>query len=251
MSPQPAQCPADYDPATADFADQVILVSGASGALGRQVSLMAAAAGATVVIAGQSISKLEALYDEIEAAGGPSAAIVPINLAGASFKDYVQIADQLRTSLGRLDGLLHAAAHFKGCYPIQEIEPQDWINNLQVNLTATWALTRACLPLLQDAEASSVVTVNDEARAYMGAYGLAKAAQRALAETWAAELGEQAIRPRFNQLQPGPMRSGLRERGFPGETIHETPGPEAAARAALWLLDRQSAPLHGAIISGG
>ena len=236
--------PADYTVPERLLADRVILVTGAGGGLGQACARAAAAAGATVVLAGRTISKLESTYDEIVAAGGPEPAIYPINFSGAGFKDYVELATTLRESLGGLDGIVHAAVHFKGFFPMDAVEPADWIENLQVNLTAPWALTRACLPLLRSSTESSVVFVGDQAHAYYGAYGIAKAGLLEMMRIWAQEGGDNP-RPRMNLLQPGAMRTGLRSKGFPGETASESTPPEQIAPAVLWLLGADSAPLHG------
>ena len=236
--------PTDYSVPERLLADRVILVTGAGGGLGQACARAAAAAGATVVLAGRTISKLESSYDEIMAAGGPEPAIYPINFSGAGFKDYVELATTLRESLGGLDGIVHAAVHFKGFFPMDAVEPADWIENLQVNLTAPWALTRACLPLLRSSAESSVVFVGDKAHAYYGAYGIAKAGLLEMMRIWAQEAGD-APHPRMNLLQPGAMRTGLRSKGFPGETASESTPPEQIAPAVVWLLGADSAPLHG------
>lgn len=236
--------PANYSVPERLLADRVILVTGAGGGLGQACARAAAAAGATVVLAGRTISKLESTYDEIVAAGGPEPAIYPINFSGAGFKDYVELATTLRESLGGLDGIVHAAVHFKGFFPMDAVEPADWIENLQVNLTAPWALTRACLPLLRSSTESSVVFVGDQAHAYYGAYGIAKAGLLEMMRIWGQEAGDNP-RPRMNLLQPGAMRTGLRSKGFPGETASESTPPEQIAPAVLWLLGADSAPLNG------
>lgn len=236
--------PSDYQAPERLLADRVILVTGAGSGLGQACAKAAAACGATVVLAGRTISKLEATYDEIVEAGGAEPAIYPINFSGASWKDHVELATTLRESLGGLDGIVHTAVHFKGFFPMEAVEPADWIENLQVNLTAPWALTRACLPLLRSSKNSSVVFVGDQAHAYYGAYGIAKAGLLEMMRTWSQEAGEVPC-PRMNLLQPGAMRTGLRSKGFPGETASESTPPEQVAPAVMWLLGADSGSLHG------
>src|SRR3546814_8433187 len=71
-----------------------------------------------------TISKLEIVYDEINAAGG-AAAIYPLNLAGATWADYFELASTVEREFGGLDGLLHCAAHFKAFTPLYDVEPKD------------------------------------------------------------------------------------------------------------------------------
>src|SRR5215475_5353467 len=99
--------------------ERVIVVTGASGGLGRVVALACAARGATVVLHGRVVRKLEALYDEIVAAGHPQPTILPLDLAKAARNDYDNVAGALRAQLGRLDGLVHTAAFLGALSPIE------------------------------------------------------------------------------------------------------------------------------------
>lgn len=242
--------PADYAPAAGALAGRVVLVTGAGGGLGRAVALACAAHGATVVLAGRTVAKLEATYDALRAAGGPDGAIYPINFTGASWSDYEQFAATLEREFGRLDGLVHCAAHFKGYAPLADTDPRDWMEALQVNVTAAFALTRHCLPLLEKAGAASVVLLSDacgrRGRAYSGAYGVSKFALEGLMQIWAQEL-ESGGRVRINTLDPGPLDTALRRRGYADSSGARDPG--GAARAVLWLLGPDSGAVSGRAFS--
>lgn len=227
--------------------ERVIVVTGAGDGLGRSTALACAAHGATVVLLGRTVAKLEKVYDEIRAIdSAPEPAIYPMNLAGANVTDFAALAETLDREFGRLDGLVHAAAHFKGHAPLGGVEPRDWLESLQVNLTSAWALLRECLPLLSAGPAASVVLVSDragrEGRAYTGAYGVSKFALEGLMRIAAQEL-EAGGRVRINTLDPGPMETALRRRGY--ADVGSAPSPEAAAAEILWLLSPASAPLSG------
>ena len=96
----------DYAPSTDLLSGRTILVTGAGDGIGRAVSLALAAHGATLVLLGRTLSKLEEVYDQIEASGGAQPAIYPLNLEGATEHDYLEMADKLRTEFGSLEGLL-------------------------------------------------------------------------------------------------------------------------------------------------
>jgi NAD(P)-dependent dehydrogenase (short-subunit alcohol dehydrogenase family) len=242
--------PEDYAPAPGLLQDRVVLVSGATGGLGRATALACARAGATVVLLGRAVPALEALYDAIRAAGGPEPALVPLNLAGATWNDYEQLAATLAREFGRLDGLAHCAAHFRGFIPLAQLDPADWMESLQVNLTAPFALTRHCLPLLQKSAGASVVFVSDESgrrgKPYAGAYGVAKFALEGLMQIWAGEL-EGPPRVRVNSLDPGPLDTPLRRRGYASAAGARDPAD--AAPAVLWLLGPDGAGVSGAALS--
>ena len=105
--------PADYTPPAGLLKDRVILVTGAGDGIGKAAALAYAQHGATVVLLGKTVAKLEKTYDAIEQAGGAKPAIYPMNLGGANWNDHTDLANTIEREFGRLDGILHAAAHFK------------------------------------------------------------------------------------------------------------------------------------------
>lgn len=242
-----------YQPAPQDFRERVILITGATGGLGRAAALALAGAGAQLVLSGRSVPRLEKLYDEVVAvAGARQPAMLPLNLMTATWAEYAALAELLESEFGRLDGLLHAATHFKSFTRLEDLEPRDWLDTLQINLTAPYALTRLCLPLLRHSRDASVVFVSDDGgrapKAFHAAYGVTKAATETLAQTWALELGGEAAGGsglRFNTWHPGPLRTALRAKGYAGESIRKLPGPESAVPALLWLLGPASRGCSG------
>jgi NAD(P)-dependent dehydrogenase (short-subunit alcohol dehydrogenase family) len=178
------------------------------------------------------VKKLEAVYDSIEQMGAPTPAIYPLHLGGASWNDYGELAATLEREYGRLDGIVHCAVHFKHFQPLDDIAPQDWFESLQVNLNGPYGLTRHCLPLLLKAQQARVVFVTDTPgrapKAFAGAYGVAKAAIENLAAMWALEL-ERHPQLRFHTFNPGPMKTGVRLRGYPGAAATSAPEPETSA----------------------
>jgi len=146
----------DFSPLTyrprADLLDgRVILVTGASAGIGRAVALDLARHGATVVLTGRSPRKLEAVYDAIVAAKGPRPAYLPLDLENALARDYDALAGAIEKEFGQLDGLLHNASILGTRSPILHHDVPTWCRVLQVNLTAEFALTQVCLPMLEAA----------------------------------------------------------------------------------------------------
>src|SRR3546814_20701840 len=86
---------------------------------------------------------------------------------------------------------MHGAAHCKAFTPLYDVEPKDWVESLQVNLTAAFSLTRHCMPMLSKAKDASVVFTSDrhgrEPRPFGGASSLSKAGIDQLAKMWADE----------------------------------------------------------------
>jgi len=222
---------------------RVVLVTGASGGLGAPLARACAAHGATVVLHGRVVRKLEALYDEIVAAGHPQPTILPLDLATASADDFGNVAAALRGQLGRLDGLVHTAAFLGSLGPIEHQSFDAWLKVLRVNVAAALALTRSTLALLSVAPDGCVVFTLDarglDPRAYWGAYAASKAGLAALAATLADEW-EGRANLRVDAVVPGPMRTPLRMLTHPGEDRSSLPPPEALVPLYLYLLGAQS-----------
>jgi NAD(P)-dependent dehydrogenase (short-subunit alcohol dehydrogenase family) len=231
----------------AALAGRVVLVTGAHGGLGAAAAQACARAGATVVLLGRKVPKLNRVYDAIarDPAGLPEPVNYPFDLAGAEYGDHAELAERIGAQLGRLDGLLHCAADFAGLTPLEHTDPGHFARALHVDLTARWWLTQACLPLLRQAPDASVVFVlDDEAPpAYRGAYGIAQHGQRALLDTLHAEHGSGPVR--FHGLRPGPLRTPLRARSHVADEDRRARDPAAAADACVTLLSAAGAPRRG------
>ena len=235
-------------PAAADsLRDRVVLITGATGGLGRATSLAATAAGATVVLLGRKVRALEALYDEIERIGGAQPAVYPMDLAGATPRDYADLAASIEREIGRLDGIVHAAAHFDGLQPFDQQKPEEWMRTQQVNVTAPFQLTQACMPVLRQRDDAAIVFVLDDplrtGKAFWGGYGVAKHALAGLASIVHEETENSRVRT--HALLPAPMRTVLRRAAYYGEDTLMHPEPDHAARFVVWLLGADGAAMRG------
>ena len=240
--------PADYRPRADLLRDRVVLVTGAGAGIGRAVSRAYAAHGATVVLLGRTIPKLESVYDEIVAAGGPQPAIYPMDLAGAQPDDYEDLCERIGAELGRLDGLLHNAAVLGSLAPLEHYELDEWQQVVHVNLHAVFLLTRACLGLLKRAPDAAVIFtssgVGRRGRAYWGAYAVTKFAVEGMMQVLADELAANT-RVRVNSLSPGPVRTAMRAAAYPAEDPDRLARPEDVVTPYLYLMGPDSAGCHG------
>lgn len=237
----------DYQPSSELLDDRIILVTGAGDGIGRAAARTYAAHGATVVLLGKTVSKLEAVYDEIEAAGGPEPAIYPMHLEGAAPHDYAELAHVIDVNFNHLDGILHNAAILPYLSRIKDHEPDDWNKVLQVNLTAPFLLTQACLPLLDRSQDARILFTTDAAgrvgKAFWGAYGVSKFGIEGLTQILAAELANSAIR--VNCIDPGPTLTSLRKHAFPGEDNASLKTPDRLAPLYLWAMGPDSRATNG------
>ncbi|MCV6628111.1 MAG: YciK family oxidoreductase, partial [Cellvibrionaceae bacterium] len=204
--------------------------------------------GATVVLLGRTTAKLEQVYDEIEAAGHPQAAIFPINFEGAVEKDYNDMADAIDREFGRLDGLLHNAAQLGPQTPLSNYEIDTWQRLMQVNVTAGFMMTKALLPLLEAAANASVVftssSVGRQGRAYWGAYAVSKAAVENMMQTFADEM-DGINQVRMNSLNPGATRTQMRASAYPSENPASLKTPADIMPSYLYLLSDASIGVSG------
>ena len=202
------------------LAGRVLLVTGATQGIGRETALAAAAHGATVVLLARSVKGLEKVYDAIVEAGGPEPVAIPLDLLTASDDDFNTLAYQIKQAVGRLDGIVHCAAHFYALSPLRDQRIDEWMNQYRINTVAPFALTRACLPLLKAADDASVVFVGEthgqQPGPFWGAFGASKAGLNYLMQVAASEWD---VYPnlRLNLLVPGPINSPFRTRTHPGE----------------------------------
>jgi NAD(P)-dependent dehydrogenase (short-subunit alcohol dehydrogenase family) len=228
MTTNPAQVP--------DLTGRTLLVTGAGAGLGEALALAAGQAGAEVILLGRSVRKLESVHDRILADGGPQPAILPLDLEGATPDDYHDIAERIDDQCGRLDALIHNAAITGPLTPLEQYPPLEWMRVMQVNLNAPALLTQACIPLLRKAPSPKVLFIGDRrAQAYWGAYGVAKTGLDALAKMLDQELtGRRPVR--VETFYPGPMRTQMRVRNFPGALPDEARPVEPVAAELLALL---------------
>ncbi len=243
---------ADYTPPPDLLRDRVILVTGAGQGIGRVASLAFARHGAQLILHGRKAPKLETLYDEIVASGAPEPVILPLDLEKSGDAEFKSLAETIHVEFGRLDGLLHNAAHFTNLRPLANETLSDWLRLLRVNLVAPFALTRACLPLLKRAADASVILTSASQGAMPAAYGggfaVSKSALHAFLTIQAQEW-ELLPNLRINAVIPGPVRSPQRARTHPGEAQSALPAPEQLMRCYLYLMGPDSRGVSGKNIS--
>ncbi|MBS0362835.1 MAG: SDR family NAD(P)-dependent oxidoreductase [Proteobacteria bacterium] len=223
MSAHPASNPSA---SKGPLAGKIALVTGASRGIGRAAALALATAGAHVVAVARTEGGLTELDDEVFAATGEHATLVPMDIAEGDGLDHLGLA--LHNRFGRIDILVHAAAILGPVTPVAHIEPKHWDRVVAVNLTATYRVIRSFEPLLRASDAGRAIflTTGVAARptAFFGPYGSTKAAVENMVRTWADELEQTNVRAAL--LSPGPMRTKMRAEGFPGEDPETVTPPD-------------------------
>jgi NAD(P)-dependent dehydrogenase (short-subunit alcohol dehydrogenase family) len=221
----------------------IIAVTGAGDGIGKIIAKAYAQYGATVILLGRTVSKLESTYDEIEAAGYKQPAIFVIDFESASEAEYQQLADAIDENFGRLDGLLHNAALLGVLTSIANYSVATWQQLMSVNVNAPFILTKKCLPLLQKSPQASILftssSVGLKGRAYWGAYAVSKAAIENLTQTLADELATTS-NISVNSINPGATRTQMRSQAFPAEDPQQVKPAESLIPLYIYLMDREN-----------
>ena len=238
----------DYQPRPDLLKGKTVMVTGAGDGIGRAAAMTYATAGASVILVGRTSSKLEALYDEIERAGGAKPAIAEIDFAAADENSYSTLADNLGTDFTHLDGLLHNAGLLGEMRSIESTSYRAWQEVMQVNVNAQFLLTRALMPLLQQAPSASIIftssSVGRAGRAYWGAYAVSKFATEGFMQVLAGEL-ENTTKVRVNSLNPRATNTNMRRAAYPAETPTDNPSPEDIMQPYLYLMGDDSLGVTG------
>jgi NAD(P)-dependent dehydrogenase (short-subunit alcohol dehydrogenase family) len=243
--------PTNFTPAPGLLAGRVVLITGAGSGLGRALAIESARAGATVILSGRNLRKLEQVYDEIRAQGAPQPAIATLDLATATAVDYDNLASTIGSEFGKLDGVVHAAALLGDRTPLEQYDVPTWCRVLHVNLTAPFILTQVLLSNLRKSADASVIFVSSgvvkNPRPFWGAYAVAKSGLEAVRSMLSQELeGEANIR--INSVNPGRMRTAMRAAAYPAEDPNTVPTPASVSGPFLYLLSAQSRGIDGQYI---
>ncbi|MCL1143913.1 YciK family oxidoreductase [Shewanella gaetbuli] len=227
--------------------NKTILVTGAGDGIGRVAALTFAQHGATVILLGKTVKKLESVYDEIVAQNGPTPAIVPLDLKGATEQNYIDMAETIAEQFGALDGLLHNASLLGALGPFEHIDVKSLEDILKINVTAQAVMTKALLPIMRKADNASIIFtssgVGRKGRAYWGPYAFSKFATEGMMQVLADECDQTSVR--VNSINPGATRTEMRAKAYPAEDPTTLKTPEQIMASYLYLMGEDSLEVNG------
>ncbi len=243
--------PRTYAPPVDLLRDRVILITGASDGIGRAVARAAAAHGASVILHGRNVKRLEAVYDEIVAADQPRPSILPLDFEKAGSTEFDSVIAAIDKEFGRLDGLLHNAGMLGERSPVEHYDVAKWMRTMHVNANVPFVLTQRCLPLLRRSPDASIIFTSSgvvsNPRPFWGAYLASKWASDGLMRMLAEELEQPGIR--VNSINPGKVKTNMRLQAYPAEDRSLLAEPSAVVGPYLYLLGPDSKGVSGQTVS--
>lgn len=231
-----------YQPQPELLHNRIILVTGAGDGIGREAALTYARHGAQLILLGRTLSKLQAVKQEIHLLGLAPAATVEFDLLTAAPADYQKLADELAAAYPHLDGVLNNAGLLGTINPLAEQDYQEFCDVMQVNVNASLLLTQAVLPLLLKSPSASLIftssSVGRTGRAGWGAYAISKFATEGMMQVLADEYKNTHLR--VNCINPGGTRTSMRASAFPNEDPHKLKTPADIMPLYLYLMGDDS-----------
>jgi NAD(P)-dependent dehydrogenase (short-subunit alcohol dehydrogenase family) len=215
---------------------RLALVTGASRGIGAATAKTLAAAGAHVILVARTSGGLEAVEEEIHAAGG-SATIAPLDLTDG--ESIGRLAQAISGRWDSLDILLLNAAMLGTLSAVPAIDAKEFSRIMTLNVLAQQALIAAFDPMLRKSTDARVVGLTTGVaatpRAYWGAYGASKAALEVLVNAYGQEVGN-ISKIRTHILNPGATRTPMRAKAYPGEDPATVKEPAVVAQIILDLV---------------
>jgi len=235
---------------------KVAVVIGASRGIGRAIALRFAQAGAKVVVSSRKLEGVQAVADEIKAAGGEALAL---RAHVGSSDDIVALVRQTVEAFGRVDVLVNNAATHPHFGPLLTADEGQWDKTLDVNLKGVFRGCKAVAPQMEKQGGGKIINIASVAGlrpgSGMGIYSISKAGVIMLTQVLAVELGPANIQ--VNAIAPGVIKTRF------SQVLWQTPQiaepilcslpagrfgePEEVASLALYLASPASDYVTGAV----
>ena len=234
--------------------DKVAIVTGGSRGIGFAIAKLFSEAGASVVITGRDLKRLN------EAAAKINCAAIKADVKNS--QEVKSVINNTIEKFGRIDILINNAGIFPKISKLHEISEDDWNEVIDTNLSGPYRFAREAIPYLQK-NGGVIINISSDAglRAYpdfnADAYSASKAALNLLTKTWALQYAKDKIR--VNAVCPGVVDTDMTAPFLKTESDREFMNndhpigrmgqPEEIAKTVLFLASDDSAWTTGAVMT--
>jgi NAD(P)-dependent dehydrogenase (short-subunit alcohol dehydrogenase family) len=231
-----------------NFHGKIVLVTGGTGGLGREVTMAFLEAGATVMVTYRVAEEFSAVVSAAEriAATPPNGSLVDVTDA-AAVEEFVA---EIVAKHGRLDILVNTVGGYAGGTSLWEVDPKTYDRMLDLNLKAGFVLARATVPQMIRQNRGWIVNVASKAAfdhaAGGGLYAASKAGALALFDSLAADVKPHNIN--VNSVIPSIIDTAANRTAMPKADFSKWPKPDEIARVILFLCSDEARVIHGAAI---
>ena len=242
---------------------QIAVITGSGRGIGRAIALAYAREGAKLALAARSETELQETVSAVSELGAEA---IAVRTDVTSQEDTEQLAHRVVERFGRIDVLVNNAGNSGPVGPLHVNDIADWVNTINVNLTGTFLVCRAVIPVMLERSGGKIINLSGagatNAWSNMSAYCSSKAAVVRLTEVLAQELDGKGIT--VNALGPGSVHTSMWDKMTEqaaqagADFIHQlglrvTSGGGASidecAELAVWLASSESGELTGRLIS--
>lgn len=222
------------------FTNQVVVITGAAGGIGKGLAAAYAKQGAVLVTADVDEEAGERNARELNESGG-EATFVKTDIRKE--QDVIRLMDTAVAEYGRIDILINNAGVSRW-KPVYELTAEEWDDVLGINLRGTFLCSREAAGRMKQAGRKGSIVNIASTRAFMSepdseAYAASKGGIIALTHALAVSLGPDGIR--VNCISPGWIETGdysaLRETDHKQHPAGRVGRPEDVFRACCYLTD--------------
>jgi len=244
--------PKNYQAQKDALKEKVILISGGGSGIGKTAGLIFAEHGADLILLGKNKTNLESTYEEFLDRNLKPPLLHIMDLEQSTESNFREINNVIEKEFGKLDGLLNNAGILGDKTPLENYKIDVWKKVFDINVHASFLLTKSLLPVLKAAENSSIIFtssgVGKVGKAYWGAYSLTKFATESMMQIFSEEL-ENTSNIRVNSIDPGPVRTKMRAAAYPAEDPFSLVNAEDIMNAYLYLMSNDSLETNGESIA--
>ena len=226
--------------------DKVIIITGATGALGMATVKTMAEAGAAVVPTGRRQAALDKLLDELAL---PQDKALAVTSDATDAAGLISLRDAALHKFGKIDGLINIAGGYRSG-SVLDMDIETWEFTLKLNATSVLLACQAIVPHMLERGYGKVVNVSAQHGLHghkrNAAYASAKSAVLRISEALAEEVASQGIN--VNAILPSTIDTPANREAFPKADFSKWVPPEKLAAVMRFLVSDDSSAIHGAAI---